>query len=254
MQHAGPRTLAPTLWVVERPFKLPIVRAEVGTRMTIIRLNDGNLFLHSPVKLDSELKRALNALGPVGAVVAPNRAHHLFVRDYIESYPQAMSYGAPGLPERRPDLRLDATLGDEAPREWQGVIEQQLFRGAPPLNEVVFFHPSSRTVIFTDLIFNLPAEIECRCAYVLLALGSARTFRAASLGASTCDPRSDRGPSLGRYHSPLGLRPRNHVSRRRTRDWRPRAYSVGLCISLRFASWPKLANVKSRCLFLAVLR
>src|SRR5262249_18173964 len=95
---------------------------------------------------------------------------------------------------------------------------------------------------------------ECRCAYVLLALGSARTFRAASLGASTCDPRSDRGPSLGRYHSPLGLRPRDHVSRRRTGDWRPRAYSVGLCISLRFASWPKLAKVKSRCLFLAVLR
>ena len=91
--------------------------------MTIIRLNDGNLFLHSPVKLDSELKRALNALGPVGAVVAPNRAHHLFVRDYIESYPQAKSYGAPGVPEKRPDLRLDATLGDEAPREWQGVID-----------------------------------------------------------------------------------------------------------------------------------
>src|SRR5262245_20539591 len=88
MQHAGPRSLAPTLWVVERPFKLPIVRAELGTRMTIIRLNDGNLFLHSPVKLDSELKQALSALGPVGAVVAPNRAHHLFVRDYIESYPQ----------------------------------------------------------------------------------------------------------------------------------------------------------------------
>src|SRR5262249_18739363 len=154
------------------------------------------LFLHSPVKLDSELKRALNALGPVGAVVAPNRAHHLFVRDYIESYPQARSYGAPGLPEKRPDLRLDATLGDEAPREWQGVID------------------SSSSVAH-------------------------QTFRAASLGASTCDPRSDRGPSLGRYHSPLGLRPRDHVSRRRTGDWRSRAHSVGLRISLRFASWPK---------------
>ena len=176
MQHAGPRSLAPTLWVVERPFKLPIVKAEVGTRMTIIRLNDGNLFLHSPVKLDSELKRALNALGPVGAVVAPNRGHHLFVRAYVESYPQARTYGAPGVPEKRPDLRLDATLGDQAPRQWQGVIEQHRFRGAPPLNEVVFFHPSSRTVIFTDLIFNLPAEKSADAPIFFWLLGAPGHF------------------------------------------------------------------------------
>jgi hypothetical protein len=32
-------------------------------------------------------------------------------------------------------------------REWR----QHLFRGAPPLNEVVFFHPATRTLILTDL-------------------------------------------------------------------------------------------------------
>jgi len=37
-------------------------------------------------------------------------------------------------------------------------IEQHLFRGAPPLNEVVFFHPATRTLILTDLAFNIPKE------------------------------------------------------------------------------------------------
>jgi hypothetical protein len=158
MQDIAPRNLAPSLWVVDRPFKLPVVRADVGTRMTIIRLADGTLFLHSPVKLDKDLRRAVDALGPVSAIVAPSKTHHLFVRDYIDVYRQARVYCAPGLPEKRKDLAFHAILSDDAPPQWRGQLEQHLFRGAPALNEVVFFHPASRTVVFTDLIFNLSAE------------------------------------------------------------------------------------------------
>ena len=39
---------------------------EIGTRMTVIRLGNGDLFLHSPVPLDDETCAALDALGPVG--------------------------------------------------------------------------------------------------------------------------------------------------------------------------------------------
>lgn len=158
MEHGAIWNLAPDLWVAERPFKLPLVRAEVGTRMTIVRLGDGGLFLHSPARFDEELKRALNALGEVRAVVAPSRTHHLFVGDYAAAYPRAKCYAALGLPERRRDLHFDAVLTDEVPDLWRNDLEQHVFKGAPVLNEVVFFHPSSRTVIFTDLVFNLPAS------------------------------------------------------------------------------------------------
>jgi hypothetical protein len=47
----------------------------------------------------------------------------------------------------RPDLHFNDELGDEPQSEWRGQIEQHLFRGAPPLNEVVFFHPATRTLI-----------------------------------------------------------------------------------------------------------
>ena len=58
-------------------------------------LNGGKLFLHSPVPLTQELRQTLSALGEVGAIVAPNRYHHLHVKAYIEKHPQAVVYAAP---------------------------------------------------------------------------------------------------------------------------------------------------------------
>jgi len=82
----APRNLASNLWVIDRPFKLPYVGVDIGTRMTCIRLADGRLFLHSPVKLDGVLRSSLDALGEVRSVVAPNKLHHLFLAEYITSY------------------------------------------------------------------------------------------------------------------------------------------------------------------------
>jgi hypothetical protein len=62
------------------------------------------------------------------------------------------------LSKKRPDLPFNGELGDEPPTEWRGQIEQHLFRGAPALNEVVFFHPATRTLILTDLAFNISKE------------------------------------------------------------------------------------------------
>src|SRR5262245_65482882 len=101
----SPRNVAPDLWVTERSFKLPYVRVEIGTRMTIIRLAKGGLLVHSPVKLDNELRRSIDALGETRAIVSPNRLHHLFVQDYIAAYPQARVYAAHGYTQYRSMLR-----------------------------------------------------------------------------------------------------------------------------------------------------
>lgn len=145
--------LAPDLWVATRPLRLPV--GDVGTRMTVVRLANGDLFLHSPVKLDDETRAALDAIGPVRCVVAPSKVHHFFVGPYRDAYPGAKLFAAPGLPAKRKDLRFDEELGDTAPSEWRGQLEQTLFQGAPFMNEVVFFHPPSRTLVLTDLAFNM---------------------------------------------------------------------------------------------------
>jgi hypothetical protein len=150
-------SLAPDLWVADRPFKIPLRLGDIGCRMTVIRLSDGGLFLHSPVPLDAALRAALDQLGPVRAIVAPSKAHHLFVADYVKAYPEAKLCGVPGLPEKRKDLKFDSMLSDEGGADWRSQIDQQLFGGAPLLNEVVFFHRATSTVIFTDLVFNIAA-------------------------------------------------------------------------------------------------
>jgi hypothetical protein len=152
------RSLAADLWVADRPFKLPLRFGDIGCRMTIIRLADGGLFLHSPVPLDAALGAALDQIGPVRAIVAPSKAHHLFVGDYVRAYPEAKLHGAPGLPKKRKDLKFDSVLNDEADPDWRGQINQYLFRGTPVLNEVVFFHRATSTVIFTDVVFNVATE------------------------------------------------------------------------------------------------
>src|SRR5262249_8080342 len=131
---------------------------EIGTRMTIIRLAKGGLLVHSPVKLDAELRRSIDALGEARAIIARNKLHHLFVQDYIAAYPKARVYAAPGFRQKRPELRFDDTLSDPPQGAWGGQVEQPLFRGASPLNEVVFLPPATRTLILTDLAFNIPME------------------------------------------------------------------------------------------------
>jgi hypothetical protein len=122
---AALEALAPNLWVAARPLKLIV--GNVGTRMTVIRLADGTLFLHSPVQLDTDTRAALDAVGPVRWVVAPNKVHHLFVADYLTAYTDARAYGAPGLAEKRKDLRFEAVLSDQGPAAWRDEIDQHLF-------------------------------------------------------------------------------------------------------------------------------
>lgn len=146
------RQLATDLWVVDRPQRF--YGLAVGTRMTVIRLAGGSLLLHSAIALDADLRRELDALGPVRFVVAPNRVHHLYAGDVAKAYPEARLWIGPGLERKRPDLVFVAVLGDEVPAEWRGQVDQVFFAGRPYENEVTFFHRASRTLILCDLAFN----------------------------------------------------------------------------------------------------
>jgi hypothetical protein len=165
---------ATSLYTVDRPLGLWI--AEIGTRMTVIRLADGGLFLHSPVRLDTELRADLDALGPVRAIVAPSKAHHLFVGDYVAAYPEAVLFAAPGVGDKRRELVVGSVLGDDPPRAWTGEIEQHLVRGVPALNEVLFFHVPSRTLLVTDLVFNVPRSDVAGARMFYAMVGAADRF------------------------------------------------------------------------------
>ncbi len=148
----------------------------LGTRMTVVRLADGGLLLHSPVALDAELGQRLDALGPVRFLVAPNRVHHLFLAKAAERYPDARRLGAPGLPEKRSDLAFHALLEDQPPPEWKGELETHLVRGIPYLNEVALWHRPTRTLVLTDLAFNVQHADALLARLFLRANGAYQRF------------------------------------------------------------------------------
>lgn len=144
------------LWVTDSPLRF--LGLEVGARMTVVRLPDGRLLLHSPIAATAERVREVEALGSVAYIVAPNRLHHLFVGEWQKACPDAETYVAPGLETKRSDLTVTGILGDEPESGWKGVIDQVLVNGFPFANEVVFFHRPSATLIATDLVFNVGAS------------------------------------------------------------------------------------------------
>lgn len=147
------RPLADDLWVADAP--LVAGGFHLGTRMAVLRLPDGGLFLFSAVKLDEEGFAALESLGPVRYAVAPNKVHHLFIAPFFKRFPQAKIFAAPGLEKKRKDLPFHGVLGQSPEPGWAGVIDQHAVAGMPMLNEVVFFHRPSRTLLCTDLLFNI---------------------------------------------------------------------------------------------------
>lgn len=135
------------------PAPLSFMGLRVGTRMTIVELPDAGLLVHSPIPLDASLREAVDALGPVRHVVAPNVFHHLFAGAWIEAYPDAVLHAPAALRKKRPDLRVDAALGDAPHPGWGGALTPIPIEGTL-LHETVLVHHASGTVISADLTEN----------------------------------------------------------------------------------------------------
>lgn len=141
----------------------------LGTRMTVIKMADETLWVHSPIQLSPELKAEIDSLGTVKHVVAPNKWHHLFVNDFRLAYPTAAFYGAPGLDKKRPDLHFDRMITKDQDCPWNPVLQHKIIEGVPIFNEVVFYHQASKTLIVTDLALHI-CESHSRFTRTILKL------------------------------------------------------------------------------------
>lgn len=155
-----PKPIGDDIWIVDghevamRVFGFPI---PFPTRMTIVRLPDGELWVHSPVAADDALYVRIGALGPVAHLVAPNSLHWSFIAEWRRAFPSAAVHIVPGLEPHVAAPRH--VLTDAAPEAWSGTIRQRLVCSRA-LTEAVFFHSGSGTLIVTDLIENFePSRI-----------------------------------------------------------------------------------------------
>jgi hypothetical protein len=144
----------PDLWICPVPYRA--MGLWLGRQLVLARLPAGGLWVHSPIPWPAGLRAEVAALGPVRHVVGPNRFHDECMREFQAEYPEAAFHAAPGLAQDRPDIGFQPEpLGDTAHPAWAGAIDQHLVRGMPRLNEVVFLHRASRSLLLADLAFNL---------------------------------------------------------------------------------------------------
>jgi hypothetical protein len=157
---------APNIGIVDGPFeyltvggaKLPL---PFTTRMTVVRLSNGDLFLHSPIKFDGRLATELLGLGVVRHLVSPNQFHYAHIGEWAKAFPNTVSWASPRVRERararRVDVDFTRDLEASPPQEWRREIDQTLFPGGY-FKEFIFFHKVSKTLILADTIINIELD------------------------------------------------------------------------------------------------
>ena len=155
-----PKPVASGVWIVDSG-PMHVAGMPIPIRMTVIRLGDGGLVLHSPTPFSLDLRGKLEAIGRVQHLVAPNTAHWSFMKNWQEHYPDATSWVAPTLKERpavqKADLTINQVLEDGTTAAWNNEIEVVVVRGAA-VAEAVLFHRASRTMVLTDLVVNVEPD------------------------------------------------------------------------------------------------
>ncbi len=122
-------------------------------RTTAIRLRTGELVVHSPGDLSDADAAALDALGPVRHLIAPNTFHHLFLGAAMARWPEASVWASAALRAKHPELDLPRTPSDDPP--FADELVPFPMHGAPSMDETAFVHRPSGSLLVTDLLFHM---------------------------------------------------------------------------------------------------
>jgi hypothetical protein len=160
------KPVAGNIGIVDGPFeylKMAGVRLPLPftTRMTVVRLSNGDLFIHSPIAFLATLADRLQTMGTVRHLVSPNQFHCAHIGEWSQAFPDAVTWASPCARERARsrgiDVRFDRDIGIESLEEWRAEIDQTAVPGGI-FREIVFFHKDSKTLILADTIINLELD------------------------------------------------------------------------------------------------
>lgn len=135
------------------------LRIAAGVRMpcraTIMRLSDGGLVVCSPLAIDEDTAKEIDALGEVRFLVSPSLGHWMFLMAAAARYPKARVLGPPGLEKKVGDLAFERLPEHGRIDGMRDEIRIERIEGAPAMQEHVFLHERSRSLVVTDLMFNV---------------------------------------------------------------------------------------------------
>ena len=146
------KKLGENLWVHETTMPL-VAGTRLRLRMTLVKLTDGALWIHSPTALSPELKTEVENLGAVTYIIGPSNSHNLWLQEWHEAYPKATLYVSAGIPKKSA-LKSYLILDEFYENIWHEDLKHAYLQGASLFNESVFLHLASKSLLVTDLIQN----------------------------------------------------------------------------------------------------
>lgn len=144
------------IWGYEQDLRLPLGQ-RLPSRTTLVRLAGGGILMHSPLGFDEEAAAAIDDLGEVKAIVAPSCIHYLFLAAATKRWPSARVLGAPGLEKKVQGIAFDPLPRDGVVDGLGDDLVVRRIEGVPYITEHVFLDRRTRSLVVTDLVFNLHA-------------------------------------------------------------------------------------------------
>ena len=123
--------------------------------MTLIRLDDGRVVIHSAIALGDEAMAEIEAWGMPAILLVPNILHRLDAPAYVERYPELEVYGPKGGRKKIEEVvALDGTYDDL--EELPGLSFEYV--DGIGKGEAVFSIAGGKgtTLLFNDAVFNMP--------------------------------------------------------------------------------------------------
>ncbi|MCG8685290.1 MAG: DUF4336 domain-containing protein, partial [Desulfobacterales bacterium] len=146
------KPFGPNIWTVDGDEVRMFGALPFTTRMTVVKLGTGGLWLHSPVLPTKERREALERLGSIEHLVAPIKIHSIGITPWHTLVPSAHVWASPRFAARHPDIKVDTLLTNDVTPPWHNEINHLAIDGHPIVDEVDFLHRPSNTLILTDLI------------------------------------------------------------------------------------------------------
>ncbi|MGH8162876.1 MAG: hypothetical protein ACREP1_00915 [Rhodanobacteraceae bacterium] len=135
--------------VVLLQFPWHVLGIDFGRNVTLLRLRDGRLVVHSTAPSTSEDVTTIRRFGDPAWLVEATRMHDTFSKEGRAALPH--------VPYLAPDGFPNATPLQPSPPDWNGEIDV-LEIGGVRTHEYAFFHRRSRTLVLADLIFHFPTK------------------------------------------------------------------------------------------------
>ena len=147
------QAFAKNIWIVEGP-NVRDMGVMFTTRMTVVKLANGSLWVESPVPVSFDTLKHITDVGPVRYLVAATPRHVWRLDGWHTLFPQAQLWSARTTPYtlKKGNLPITGILGDMPEQGWADDFDQLAFKGSSSIEEVLFFHRQSHTVILDDLI------------------------------------------------------------------------------------------------------